>query len=398
MKYLTCGILLAVVILSVLQASAITRVVGASGGCDTTAIGCIPRPSGICTGTLTMTDGGTIATGIDLNNMVAFKAGQDENLYAGVGYLYGNNGKFGGTVNTRVIPISLSSIPPVVTGNAITSTNGVPDATNASNGYIYDPARAQTGGFIQFGTKADAPCTGGAVNCLHLRSYKNATTQLDIAYTGVVTASGFYEAYLASDRSTWVAYIDKAGGSSVVKLNSSFSVIGTIPNTMQQYYGFADDGVYVYALATTGGSYFIRRMPIGGLTTTDFNVFGTNVSNVIAHVNGFLYVGQSGLIRRVRTSDMTITGTLNLTAGDGVLQYGMFYDVPNDRLYATASQGTSITMYRINLTSFTVEQTFSRGLGSSSGPYAVGYEFQNKRAWVAAAESNALVMKTNLCS
>ena len=353
-------------------------------------------PTGLCTGTITMTDGGTVSTGIDLNAAVSFKAGSLENSYEGVGYLYGNNGRFGGATDIRVVSFDLGQTPTVVTGNVSKSVNQDPDINNAIQATVYDSSSGGQG-FTVFGTKQVAPCVGGVSNCLHTRTYQNTTTGVDISDTSIITASGFYEAHLPSNfDSFWVAFTSGVGNA-IIKLSTSFAEVGRIAVTTNGYSGLTSDDTYIYGVVDIAGVNTLRRIHRTTLAITDFGTPLGVLSGAMAHVDGFLYISQTSQIIRVRTSDMTKTGTLALGAGDNALRTGVAYDAVNSRLYVTNRNGTSVQIQRINLTSFSVEQTLGRAYGANQ-TYAVGYDFPKKHIWIAAAENNATLMKTNLCS
>ena len=352
-------------------------------------------PSGLCTGTITMTDGGTVATGIDLNAAVSFKAGSLENSYEGVGYLYGNNGKFGGVTDIRVVNFDLGQTPTVVTGNVSVSLNNHPDIVNLINATIYDSSSGGHG-FTAFGTKQDAPCVAGFTNCLHTRTYQNTTTGVDLSDTSIITGSGSYEAHLPSNFDNfWVAFIG-GGGNVIIKLSTSFAEVGRIVATTNGYGGLTSDGTYIYASVDIAGVQTLRRIHRTTLAISDFGILGIT-SGAMAYVDGFVYVAQTGRIMKVRTSDMVSMGTLAIGAGDISLRTGMAYDAVNARLYVTNRNLASVQIQRINLTTFTVEQTLGRVYGANE-VYAVGYDFPKKHIWIAAAENSATLMKTNLCS
>lgn len=353
-------------------------------------------PTGFCAGTITMTDGGTVATGIDLNAAVSFKAGSLENSYEGVGYLYGNNGKFGGVTDIRVVNFDLGQTPTVVTGNVSVSLSNNPDLVNAIQATVYDSSSGGHG-FTAFGTKQVAPCVAGLTNCLHTRTYQNTTTGVDLTDTSILTASAFYEAHLPSNFDNfWVAFTSGAG-SAIIKLSTSFAEVGRIAVTTNSYSGLTSDGTYIYGVVDIAGVQTLRRIHRTTLAITDFGTPLGVLSGAMAHVNGFLYISQSGQIIRVRTSDMTKTGTLALGVGDSALRTGVAYDAVNARLYVTNRNFASVQIQRINLTTFTVEQTLGRAYGANQ-VYAVGYDFPKKHIWIAAAENSATLMKTNLCS
>lgn len=354
-----------------------------------------PAPTGLCTGTITMTDGGTVATGIDLNAVVSFKAGSLENSYEGVGYLYGNNGRFGGATDIRIVSFNLGQTPTVVTGNVSVSVNQNPDINNAIQATVYDSSSGGQG-FTVFGTKQVAPCVAGLVNCLHTRTYQNTTTGVDLSDTSILTSSGFYEAHLPSNFDNfWVAF-SAAGGSTIIKLSASFAEVGRIAVTTNGYGGLTSDDTYIYAAVDIAGVQTLRRIHRTTLAISDFGILGV-VSGAMAYVDGFVYVAQTGQIRKVRTSDMTVVGTLPIGAGDSALRTGIAYDAANARLYVTNSNAASVQIQRINLTTFAVEQTLGRAYGANQ-TYAVGYDFPKKHIWIAAAENSATLMKTNLCS
>lgn len=386
-------LLLCLIVPSVTSASRIT-IIGAEIN------GVLPDPpTGLCNGgrTLILTDGGTVTTAVSATQAAVFKAAPLENSLGGVGYALASQTA---TSNTRLVTFNLDLVPALQTGNVLVTTAGVPDISGSIRANIYDPTRASAGGFLEFGVQQTAPCTGGLVNCLHIRGYTNTTTVLDLVYTGIVGINGTNIAHEVSDSSSyWLAYSTAAGGI-IRKFDSSLNSIGAIAATTNSYADMTSDSTYIYATVDIAGTQTIRRIRISDLAITDFPIAGTSI-NSIYYVNGNLYLGivggGTGNLKRISTTTMAVTGTIALTASEGILAGGQSYDMANDRLYTVSIDGSSAVYRRINLTTFTSEQSLVNATGFPEVG-GTGFDFPHQHIWQVTRGTNLLLSKVNLCS
>lgn len=346
-----------------------------------------PPPSGFCTTALNMTDKGTLTSSIDGSVLAVFKAAPLENSYLGVGYAIAT----GAGSNTRVATFDLTTSPVTLTGSALINTAGVPDAVNQIRSNAYDTTRA-SGKMILAGTRLNAPCN---VNpCIHARTFSGTSTIADTNTSTTLTVGGSTMDSIDGD-SYWVGY-GITGGTTIGKFNTSFTFLNQLAFTANLYGGITHDDNYVYATINLAGTYNIRRIDRTTLAVNDFALFAGTVSSEIHHVNGFLYVGQSGTLQKVRTSDMTIVTSLALAGGEVPLLDGISYDATNDRMYVVSTGGGATQFRRINLNTFTSEQTLGIGaVGQGSG---VGFDFVHQNIYAVSAAANMLVMKVGLCT
>jgi len=368
------------------NAFGITTVVGASA--DATVP---PPPSGVCNGTLTMTDGGTVTSTTNASSIAVFKAGSFENGNGGIGYGIASDG----AGNTTLISYDLDATPPVELGTLGVNAANSPDTATSMRPNFYDKNRSSANGkFVSLGDQIVAPC---AINpCVHFRSYTNLVNVASIG--GQLTAAGANAAYTVPDGSSYWVANNRPGAapqSVLEKYNSSFVFQAQTTPTTNLFGDITSDSSFIYATIDIGGTFNIRRVDITTLAITDFALFGVTSSVAITHVNGFLYVGQSGAIQRVRTSDMTITGTLALAGGEAPVPGGMSYDTANARLYVVSSGAGATTYRRINLTTFTSEQSLGRALIPEA--YGTGFDFPHQRIYQATRGANFLLTRINLC-
>lgn len=359
-----------------------------------------PAPTGLCTGgrTLQLTDGGTVTTTVSATQVAVFKAAPLENSYGGVGYALSSETA---TSNTRLVIFNLDNTPATITGNVLVNTAANPDLSNVIRANIYDSTRIGSGGFLEFGTQVTIQCTGGSVNCLHIRGYSDTTTLIDIAYPSINTVSGFFSAYMVSDSSSyWVAYTT-VGGSAIRKLNGGLTSVGVIADTPNLYGDITSDSIYVYATLNIGGVQNIRRINISDLTITDFPLVGAASAVAIYYYNGNLYVGVvqggTGNIKRVETTGMTVTGTLVLGPTEAIIQGGQLFDIANNRLYTVSIDGATAVYRRINLTTFISEQSLVNAVGFPE-IYGTGFDLPHQHIWQVTRGTNLLLTKINVCS
>lgn len=347
---------------------------------------------GLCTSpqTLNLTYIGTQTfVGVDASAVAIMKVGSSENGGAGVGYALGTDGGS----NTRLITMNVSAALPTLTGNVLVNTAAVPDSANVIRANLY------SGGFLEFGTRTNAPCN---INpCVHVRGYTGVVTSTDTSVVGATTASGFTVANNDILTSTfWLSRSDLAGGFSIIKLDSGFNFIGSTTTTVNIYSDVTSDGFKVYAPYDLGGAVNIRRVDMGSLVSTEFPYAGTSGPAGAYHYNGNVYVGMTqtgtGNIKRISTTTMAETGNIALGAGEAILAGGQVFDTINNRLYVVTIDGGGMRVRRVNLGTFTVEQNIAIGqLPQASG---VGFDLAHQNVYMVHAGANMLVSKVGLCS
>jgi len=353
-------------------------------------------PSGLCrSGIFSLTNAGTVNSGVVGTGRNVFKVGPTENSYGGVGYGLAVETA---TSNTRLLTFNLDTTPATLTGNVLVNTGNNPDSSVGVLANIYDNSRVGSGAFLVFGTQVVAPCTGGSSNCIHIRGYTDTTTSLDIISAGINTTTEFDLAYMVPDSSSyWVEY-QVVGGSVIRKFNSGLSSVGVIASTPNGYGGITSDNTYIYATVDLAGVPSIRRIRISDLAITDFALAGS-VGMGITYANGFLFVGQTGEVRKVRTSDMTSVGVIT-TVGETALGGGVEYDAVNNKIYVAGASAGAITFRRINPDTFVSEQSLVIGTVLIASSQNIGFDFIHQRIWeaIGGAGNNFVLQKINLCS
>lgn len=340
-----------------------------------------PSPTGICSTSLNVTDKGTLTTSVDASALAVFKAGPTENGSQGIGYALATDG----VSNTRLVTFDLSATPLVQTGNVLVNTAGVPDFANQVRGNVYD------GIFTVAGTQPSVPCNINS--CIHFRTFSGTATVSSTTTGGLTSSGGFSAAF--TNNEYWVAYTS-GGGSTIGKFTKGYTFVSELAATTNLYGGITSDDTYIYAVINLTGVYNVRRVNRTTSVVTDFALFGGTITQQIYYIGGFLYVGQSGAIQKVRTSDMTIVDTLTLAVGEAPILNGMSFDAANQRLYVVSSAAGATQLRRINLSPFTSEQVFGKGLLPQDA--GTGFDFLHQNIYQVTSGANLLVNRYGLCS
>jgi hypothetical protein len=365
-------------------------------------------PTGLCSGgqTLTLTNGGAVIVPLvtaDSGTGSIFKAGPLENSFGGIGYGVAVGGA---TPTQTLITFNLDNVPATVISSVAISVANNPDLANAFRANIYDTTRVGNGGFLLAGTQTTAPCTGGLANCLHWRGYTNTTASLDTQDLGVITASGYFILYRDEVSSTyWVAYTI-SGGSTIRKFDNGLTSIGAIAVTPNLYGDITGDGTYIYTTINLVGVHNIRRIKISDLTITDFPIVGAASVTAIYAYGGSLYVGivqgGTGNIKQVNPATGAVTGTIVLGMTEDILRGGQLFDAVNNRLYVvTNDTGVATNYRRVNLSTFTNEQTLNTGIIPQT--FGTGFDLPHQHIWQASITgvgvgNQFILQKVNLCS
>lgn len=338
-----------------------------------------PAPTGFCGGSFNMTYDSTLTVPlgtVDAGSFVTFRAAPLENGFDGVGYGLAMNG-----ANTvlSLLTFDLSVNPTSVNAVAAISTANVPDAAaDSGQPVVYDSTKANA--FVVLGRQASAPCN--IAQCVHIRGFTNTTAGTDIQDT-TLSISSVNGAYVIPGDSYWT--VATTSGQVLAKYTTGYTRIGgvTVLSPGNVYVDFAHDDAYLYAVVLLGGTYNIRRINRATLAIVSDTPYTSVQRTSLIHVNGFLYMGQAGLLEKIDTATMGVVGTMTLGVLEAPHHASAQFDTVNDRLYMALGNagGVSTNIRRINLNTFVSEQTL--GIPLRIGNNGIGFDLQHKRIWSA---------------
>lgn len=344
-------ITLALFFFSLSSAHAITGVAGTAVDKTTP-----PPPSGVCAGgAFNMSNAGFFLTTLD-STLVQLGIGPLENGFDGFGYV--DVGQLGPN-NIVQYKFDMQSLAQAAAPVNISIAN-TPDFVIGGLGSHY-----RSPFWVVLNQQITAPCNVTA--CLHVRTYTGGTLATDVA-TSVPSSAGSFTAATFDDTFTYVAAIDVTG-QTIYKLQSAAYTITSqaFIDALNAVNGLANDNTFVYASYTTGNlilRWLKSNIPAG---FTSFNpTLSGGALQPLTYDSGLsvLYAPvrsggvSNNILYRVRTSDLTITGTLNF----GITQFmgKALVDAVNNKIYvAMSSNGTRVQVARVNRSTFTIEATYS---------------------------------------
>jgi len=320
-----------------------------------------PPPSGLCPVPLNMTNVGILPLAEEASH-IQMGIGPLEN--AGVGFAYATVRT--ATFDTKQYVINMGTFAVAGTTNINISDN--PDNTNTLNASHYNAFEQK---WTVIGQKLSAPCT----SCLHFRTYSNGNILVDDALPGPTTNSGADFNPTVDSDNVYVLYAT-SGGQRLGKFETTgYSTVDTVlVSAVDGSQGLANDATFVYGSFNAASS--VKRWLKSNIAAgaTDFTpgfVAGT-LQGLTYDTNGNLYVParsaglSANVVYKVRTSDMTIVGQLNL--GNSQFLGKVLVDTVNDKLYVFVSSGsTNLQLLRVNRNTLAVEQTFN-GSSATNGP------------------------------
>ena len=277
------------------------------------------------------------------------------------------------------------------------ATANVPDLNTGFVPNAYNPARGALGQFIIPGTRNNGPCP--ATLCPHFRTYNGNTNAVDVTLTSIAVGSNVFDILTSQDgNAVWTIIPSQVAGFILTQYSSGFvEGLSLTSSAGSSMHSLATDGAFVYTILNSSGIEFLRRVRLSTFVSEDVNIFGGTISQILLQKDGFLYVGQTGSLQKVRLSDRTIVATLSLQGVETPLIAGSEYDVVNNRFYVTSTtSGTSMTVRRVNLDSFVSEQFINIVLTPSN--YSTGYDFAHQAMYESNAGVNVALQKVTLCS
>lgn len=363
-------------------------------------------PSGLCAGSFTMTSAGVLNY-TESSSITFFDTAPLENSYEGFGYHLINNPTE--SIN-NLYKINLTAL--TVAGVTVTDTANNPDPGNSQQASHYNTftkkwvqtARTQS---PLYGT--DFTCNlGGALNCLHIRTYSTGTISGDVLPAiGTQVDSGVVR-YTFDSTHTYISYVQGGGtpGTFLGKFLTASSytfVTSVLTDAAVQFVGITNDTNYIYA---TFAPNVIRRY-----LKTNIGAGPTSFTPGIANINDIiydsgtnkLYVVSSGgginTIYRVNASTMAIDGTLSLGASE--FPSNVLIDQVNNKLYiAIRGNGLVGNLNRVNRTTFLQEAAFGT-ISTANGPAKFTIDVPHQKAYIAFQGGGGDVVKlqkVNLCS
>jgi hypothetical protein len=352
LKLLQLLLLCSVLIYTISDAAAPARIVGAS------VEGPIPPSTGICSGTITMTDGGTL-TLPDTTTIVQMGIGSAE----GFGYA---DTEFVATFTTNQHKINLSTF--AIDSSAVINTGNNPDASGTLKASHYN---TENGGWVVIGrcfTFPTPPCTDSFI---HFRKYIGGTLTTDVM-TAITTNSGSEFGPTFDSTFTYILYTS-GGIQQIGKFNSStfaFLDFADVSPGSGSSTGLTNDTSFVYASAPA--TFRILRYDKSNFATVvGFTPGFAGSIQQPTFDNGNLYVPSQGsgvtanIVYRQSTSNLNvITDQVNLGASEFVGK--VLVDSVNNKLYVAVNSGsTQVEVVRLNRTTLAVEQTFSGIFGAN---------------------------------
>lgn len=321
-------------------------------------------PSGLClSGVFDMSQFGVLSF-TETSSLLVQDVAPLQQSYDGFGYLSINNG-----VGTDTLYVyNLDSF--TVTATAAVNVANAPDTANTFRGSRYNSFTD----LFQF--VGNQPAGGGCLQpngCVHTRGFPSGSvTPLTNIISGIdITASTFGVAQIDS-LFTYMTVENLA----VMKLHRINSLTGASvqqENQTTSYTLWTQDGTYLYADDFVLGTNLIRYTEKSNLTNTATFTFTTAGGGVggLAVNNGFLYIGvfsdgvQLNRLHKVNLTGFGTVDTILFLAGEFV--QNVLLDSMNQKLYVVINSGGTTRVKRVDIASFTVEQTYN-GLTSTNGP------------------------------
>lgn len=356
-------------------------------------------PSGVCAGTITLTDGGVFDTGgLASVSMSVGAAPRESPNYGGV---YADFTVLG----TGTWQYTLLQNPFVLNTNILINAGNAPDSPALSNGaafyYNFDTSR-----WVAAGRRT----VDGA---LHIREYLDGGLTLD-GFPGPILAGGtgvVVEPAYSNDRSWHILTV--AAGLTLFELLNEVSVASVFIPGGGSYSGIVLDDNFIYATQQSGNQ--IYRWSRADITTGVSSVGpgypsgGTFIEPMTAdNALGVLYVPLRGngitdnVLYRVRTSDMTVTGFIALGVGNFIGK--TYVDTANNKLYVLTSAGGTNPAHvvRLNRTTLAIEQSFNGTTTTSEGPTTSGqsgFDMYHQKIYIGMPDvTSAKVQKVSTCS
>ena len=325
-----------------------------------------PPPSGLCsTGTFTMANNGTLVL-TDNTTSMELGLGSLENSYAGIAYLDTRTI----TNDTRQTLISMSSF--AITTSSLINTVNVPDASTLNMASHYN---VYTSYWTVVGRQSVGVTCGGSV-CMHIRTYTSSTIIADVITSQASTTSPQVGPFIDSVN-TYVLS-NTGGGQNLAKLSTAaytdVDTVFVLDSGVGGAAGLAGDETYIYAPQSIFAR--ILRWPknsiSSGATTFSPGLTAGTLQVPTSDTNGFFYIparsagASANVVYRIRTSDMTIQGQINL--GNTQFLGKVLVDDVNNKLYIMISSGdTQNQIVRVNRTTLATEATYS-GISQTNGP------------------------------
>jgi hypothetical protein len=360
-----------------------------------------PLPTGFCAGTLTMTNGGVFTGAIPSTTMHLGAAPAENPNYGGVYVNVRSIDQFSET-QYFVRQSDMTLISTVVI-NAASSPDQPGFSGNGAAFYNLDSTR-----WVEIGRRL-------VDQGYHIRQYFNNGLTLD-APTSIILTAGL-SVYPAYSSSTFWAIVTKTLDTTPAGLTLLQSSGGSITDQVfipggGSFAGLAVDDTFVYATQVSGSQIYkwLRSNIAAGLAGTAAPAWGAGTTIQIPTADpalGVLYVPMRGngitdnVVFRVRTSDLTITGSIAL----GVANFlgRVYVDSVNDRLYVTTSAGggNAARVFRLNRTTLAIQQTFTGTTTSTEGPSEAqgSIDVPHQKLFVPLPDTTlAKAQKVNLCS
>ena len=382
-------IILLICIGEVYSSEAVVRVVGATA--DNA-----PPPvlTGLCTGTFTMSQVGVLSF-TETSSLLVHDVAPSQQNYDGFGYIVINNGA--GTETAYVYSLDTFA----VTTSAPLNVANVPDSANTFGGSHYN---SFTDLWTVLGNK---PTGGGCLltnGCVHIRGYASGSvTALSDIITGTnITGSTFAKAQVDTIF-TYVAVENLA----VRRLHQLTTATGASVQDVSQNSSYelrTQDATYLYAGEGTVVRYTEKTNFINSATFT-FVSAGGGVGGLAVN-DGFIYVGvSSDSIQANRLHKINLTGfgtTATLLFGATEFIQNVLLDSVNQKLYVILNVAGTTRIKRVDIATFTVEQTYN-GIVGSNGPRGiyVSIDVPHQKIFAPSSGGGGFVTKIekiNLCS
>ena len=381
---------LLIVSTSLIYAAVPNKIVG--GNVDNTPL---PLPSGLCNGTINITNGGVYTAAIPSTSLWSGAAPSENPNYGGV-YLAAR--AIDGFSRTQyfINQNGLTTLSTTVTDIA-SSPDQVLFSGPGSSFYNLDSSRW---------TVLGRRLTDAA---LHIRQYVNALT-LD-APTSIILTAGPSTHTAYSGQLFWLQY-SIAAGLTLGEFDGGVNTKSVFIPGGGSFRGLAVDDTFVYATQVSGSQIYkwARTDITAGLAGTAAPAWGAGTTIGIPTADvalGVLYIPLIGngitdnVVFRVRTSDLTITGSRSM----GVANFlgKVFVDTANNKLYVASSPGggNAARLFRLNRTTLVIEQSFVATVTTSDGPASdqSSFDINHQTLFVPLPDTTlAKMQKFNLCS
>jgi hypothetical protein len=223
-------------------------------------------------------------------------------------------------------------------------------------------------------------------------------------FSGITVGTAEVNAGIFDANNYFIAMPDTAGSPyRIYKFTKVPGSTGTSTNVgINKMTSVFDDGTFLY-FVDNNNTNTIRRITKSDMTLVNITIAAiTTMGSAIAFdpVDDMYYVygviGGLNSIIKINKVTNTVVSSININPSS-IVQNGLSIDLPARKMYAFAANGAAWELRRINLTTFTVEQTLTNTDGGNFG-WIGDQDFIHKRYWFVDRGSPSHLHRITLCS